>query len=86
MTGKKPIRVFAAGGVRAAIWENEIEKNGQQLTTHAVQVVRTYKDGDEFKSTSRFGLGDLPRVQLVAAKAFEFLSLRDANNGSAKSE
>ena len=79
MEGKKPIKVFKAGGIRAAIWENTVTRNGNQVTVHSVQIDRTYKDGEEFKRTSRFNVADLPKVQLVAGKAFEFLGLNSEN-------
>ena len=76
MDGKKPIKVFKAGGIRAAIWENTVTRNGNEVTVHSVQIDRTYKDGEEFRRTSRFNVADLPKVRLVAAKAFEFLTLK----------
>ena len=83
MTGEKPIRVFAAGGIRAAIWANTVEKNGREVSVHSVQIDRTFKQGSDFKRTSRFGLADLPRVQLVAAKAFEFTPARQGDQALA---
>ena len=81
MDGKKPIKVFKAGGIRAAIWENTINRNGKQITVHSIQIDRTYKDGDQFKQTNRFdALRDLPRVQLLAAKAYEWISLKPETN------
>lgn len=76
MEGKKPIEVFKAGGIRAAVWENTIKRNGQDIVVHSVQIDRTYKDGDEWKRTSRFDARDLPKVALVARKAFEYLALK----------
>ena len=77
----KPVKVVRAGGIRAAVWENSVERNGVQVTVHSIQIDRTYKDGDEFKQTSRFNLQDLPKVALVAGKAYEFLTLKDQESG-----
>ena len=76
MEGKKPLRVFKAGGVRAAIWENTIEKDGENRPVYSIQIDRTYKDGEEWKTSNHFRLTELARVELVARKAFEFLSLK----------
>ena len=83
MSGKKPTQVFKAGGVKASIWENTVKRNGQDVVVPSVQIDRTYKDAkDEWQHTNSFGVRDLPKVQLVAAKAFEHLSLdRGQNNG-----
>ena len=73
----KPVKVVRAGGVRAAVWENTVNRDGKEIPVFSVQIDRTYKDGDQFKQTSRFNLQDLPKVALVAGKAYEFLTLKD---------
>ena len=75
MTENKPVKVFKAGGVRAAIWANQIKRNGSDVTVHSVQIDRTFKQGEEWKTTSSFPLNDLAKVQLVATKAFEFIAM-----------
>lgn len=74
----KPLKEFASASIRAVIWENEREKKGQKFITHTVRVERTYKDqNDEWQSTNGFRQSDLPNVELVVRKAFEFLSMRE---------
>ena len=76
----KPVREFGAGSVRATIWEDQREKDGQQFTTHSIRVERRYSDAEgNWSSTSRFSKHELPAVQLVTAEAFKYLSLRDRN-------
>jgi len=38
-------------------------------------VTRSYKDGDDWKDTTVFGRDDLPRVELVSRKAYEYIYL-----------
>jgi|GEM_PF-1721006 len=74
----KPLKEFASASIRAVIWENEREKKGQKFITHTVRVERTYKDqNDEWQSTNGFRQSDLPNVELVVRKAFEFLTMRE---------
>ena len=75
----KPIKQFASGqGVRAAIWQEERQKGNQKFNTHTVRVERRYPDQNgEWKSTNGFRKNDLPHVELVVRKAFEFLSIRE---------
>lgn len=80
MDGKKPVQLFKAGGVRAAIWMNTIERDGQSIPTYSVQIDRTYKDGEEWKTTNRFGVNELAKVELLTRKAFEFLTLKDQDD------
>ena len=79
MKGDKPVKTFKVGGIRAAIWENTVKRDGEDVVVQSVQIDRTYKDGDDWKRTSKFGVRDLPKVQLVAAKAFEHLALEREN-------
>lgn len=80
METKKPIRVFKSGGIRAVVWCNTIAQGGKDIDVHSVQINRTYKQFDEFKTTNSFNVRDLPKVELVARKAFEFLSLEVQKN------
>lgn len=73
MEGKKPFKTFKVGGVKAALWENET-KDGQG-PRYSVTIDRAYKQAENWRHTNSFGMADLPKVQLVAAKAFEFLAL-----------
>ena len=74
-----PIMVYRAGGVRASIFQNEVERNGQSTPVPSVRIQRSYKASDnEWKTTDSFRINDLPKVALVASKAYEFLALTEA--------
>ena len=57
----RPVFVARYGSIKASVWRNET-KNGPM---HNVTVLRSYKDGEEWKDSSSFGYDDL----LVLAKA-----------------
>lgn len=57
--GNKPEASFRLGAVKATVWKNDKFYN--------VKLVRTYKDGDDYKDTDQLGAGDL----LNAAKCLE---------------
>jgi hypothetical protein len=57
----KPVHEVRIGSVRAAVWLNE-GKNGPW---HNVTITRTYQDGDDYRETSTYGIGEL----LAVAKA-----------------
>jgi hypothetical protein len=74
----KPLKEFAAGSVRATIWENERENGDETYTAFAVQVERTFKDQyDTWQATNRFRRRDLPDLELFVRKAHEFVALRE---------
>ena len=71
MSENKPIKKFGAGAISASVWKNEL-KDGTEI--NAVTIERRYqnKDGD-WQSTNNLRVNDLPRVALLAQKAYEFL-------------
>jgi len=73
----RPKIEFSAGGVKATIWENEREREGETYTTHSIQIKRVYRDEqDQWQETDYFGVNDLPKVVAVASKAYEHLLVR----------
>lgn len=69
MTKKRPIHTIRRGYVEAAIWKNETD-NGAMYN---VTLSRSYKDGDELKNSSSFGVGDLFRVARLALLADDWI-------------
>ncbi len=77
----KPEKRFKCGAVEAAVFENEIEKDGQKIKLKKVSIQKRYMTADEqWKSTSSFDVNDLPKLKLVADEAYRYLAL---NNGEA---
>ena len=76
---EKPKKEYRAGSVRATIWENDrADKDGQKFTVASVQIERRYPDQDgNWQSTNSFRKADLPLVQVVTAKAFEYLTVSE---------
>ena len=72
MTGQKPLKTFAAGGVRAAIWENEIQVNGSAKNVLKATVERRYKDRNgTWKSSTSFSRNEIPLAIYCLEQAFE---------------
>jgi len=85
----KPIKEFRAGSVRATLWENSRSKDDREFSVISVTIERRYQDGQgEWKATNSFSRNELPLVQLVAAKAFEFIAVteRDPRQEAQKSK
>jgi len=75
-TDKKrlPEKKFRAGAITATVWQNSAEKDGQQTSYSTVNLERSYKDKEgNWQSTNSFRLNDLPKLALVAQKAYEFV-------------
>lgn len=69
---QRPATTIRAGGIKATVWENQT-KDGN--TYYSVSLSRSYKDGEEWKETNSYYRDDLPKVELVTRKAFEFIHL-----------
>ena len=73
----KPERVFQHGGVKAAIFVNEYEKDGESFTKNRISVQKIYRDKEGmFKTTTSLDVNDLPKAVLVLQKAFDYLTVR----------
>ena len=62
MANSKPEATFRIGLCTASVFVNEVENDGNKRQIRSVNVQRSYKDGDEWKYTSSFGLGELPQA------------------------
>jgi len=79
---RQPIKEFRAGTVKAAIWKQENEAEGRITTTYSVRIRKRFFDkrtGD-WQDTDYFFPNDLPRLCLVAERAFEHIALRESED------
>ncbi len=70
---QKPVKVFRLRGISASIFANPATVDGREFTFHKVSLQRSYKDGNEWKQTTSLGRDDLPVVNLVLQRAWEFI-------------
>ncbi|MEM7345299.1 MAG: hypothetical protein AAF485_13755 [Chloroflexota bacterium] len=77
-----PLHPIRVGAIKAAIWQNQSENGRPYFTT---SLTRNYRDSDGnwHETTSHFP-DDLPRVELAAKKAYEFIHERMADRPSEK--
>jgi hypothetical protein len=72
----KPIKDFRAGNIQASVWRNEVQKEGQTVVRHSVRIQKQFKNDDgDYQETPYYFRDDLPKLILVAQKAFEFIAL-----------
>lgn len=75
----KPLEKFRAGSVSATIWNNKTEKDGKEIEFLTISVDRYYKTKDKEGNTNSMRINDLPRLELVCKKAFEYCLTRNSN-------
>ena len=64
----KPAKVFRRRGIAVSVFANTTEVDGRRVSYHKVTIQRTYRDGNEFKTTTSFGRDDLPIVRLLISQ------------------
>lgn len=70
----KPEKTFKVGPVRASIFRNSIERNGQSFLLPKVVLEVRYKDkSGEWKGTNSLSLNDLPKAVLALESAYAYL-------------
>jgi hypothetical protein len=78
----KPVKVFKAGAIEAAIFENEIQTGGKNIKLHRIVLQKRYKAADgEWKSTTSFDVNDAPKVELVVKQAYAWCVCKDRRDG-----
>jgi ribosomal protein L25 (general stress protein Ctc) len=72
----KPEKVFQHGALKAAIFANEHEKEGQSFTVRRISFQKLYRDREGgLRTTSSLEVNDLPKAILVLQKAFDYLTV-----------
>ncbi len=69
MGENKPVHEVRMGRIKAAIWANSTSAG----TRHSVTIVRLYKEGDSWKTSTSFGRDDLPLVAKVSDQAHTWI-------------
>ena len=77
MSKEPPVKKFRAGSVEAAVWKHEqADEEGKTMVQHSVTFQKSYRDKNgDWKHGESFFPSDLPKLVLVAQKAFEFTTL-----------
>jgi len=80
----QPEKTFRMGLVSASVFVNEIEGNdGKRKTRRSrrnVVLQRSYKDGDVWKQTNSFGLGDMPAAIRVLELAQTYVESQEVES------
>ena len=70
----QPVARFKAGAIQVAIWENQVNNQGQQTTVLKASVERRYKDAHgAWASSNRYGRNDIPLVIYALKCAFSHI-------------
>jgi hypothetical protein len=80
-SNSKPVKSFSAGNIQASVWRNEIEQDGQIVVRHSVRIQKQYKnDKGEWQNTDYYFPEELPKLESVARKAFDFILVKESKD------
>ncbi len=81
---KQPIKEFRVAGISVAVWCNEAEQDGRVIRRYSVRLKKRYRDRQtgEWKDSDYLFADDLPRARLVLDKAYEYVALKESEEGS----
>ena len=80
MANQPPEKQFRIGSVSASVFANTIDGDGnRKRKIRNVNLQRRYKDGDDWKSSSSFGLADIPLAIRVLQLAQEHIEAAEAD-------
>jgi hypothetical protein len=75
----KPVKDYRSGSIQASIWRNEEDKDGQTVVRHSVRIQKQFRNDDgDYQETNYYFRDDIPRLILVAQKAFEYIALNES--------
>ena len=77
---KSPETTFRLGNISASVFVNEVDGDGGKRKFRSVNVQRSYRDGDETKFVSSFGLSDLPTAIRVLQLAQAHVEGKEAQS------
>jgi hypothetical protein len=77
----QPIKKFRCSNISAAVFENEIEKDNEKITRFSVQIQKQFRrDDGSWQVTNVFFPEELNKLQLLAAKSYEFIALQESQD------
>jgi hypothetical protein len=82
MANKTPEKTFRIGLVSASVFINEVNGEGGKRQIRNVNLQRRYRDGDHWKSSSSFGLADLPNALRALQLAMQHVESIEAESHS----
>lgn len=75
----KPEKVFRVGMVSASVFLTDGNSEGSGRKRRRVNLQRRYREGDEWKSSTYFGLSELPQAMAVLQLATEYVTNCEAD-------
>lgn len=74
----KPEKVFRMGAVRASVFRNTLERNGEPVPIPKIIIEVRYKDRTgKWQGTNSLSINEVPKAVMALQKAYEYLVSSD---------
>ena len=83
--GNLPIKEYRVAKTKAAIWHNQVERDGQTVIQSSVKIQKSFKDsktGNWKNMEMNLFPSEIPGMILVLQKAYEECMLRESEENS----
>ena len=83
--GNQPAKIYRVGTTKAAIWHNQVKRDGKIVTQHSIKVQKSYQDSktDNWVNMEiNLFPSEIPVIILVLQKAYEECLLRENEENS----
>ena len=73
----KPAMEIRRGLIKVRIWQRRSKNNGVR---YSLTVVRLFRNGDQWKESTRLGRDDIPLVRLVLNEAHSWMLMNEGQS------
>lgn len=70
---ERPVHVVRFGSIKGAVWRNMTDMGNASRPMYNVTFSRSFKDGEQWRDSSSFGLDDLLTVSKVANECHSWI-------------
>ncbi len=85
-TTTKPVRVFRLRGLSARVFRNYAKDKDNKTPFFKVSLQKTYRDGEEFKTTTTLSRDDLPVADMLLKWAWGYILVTEEKQKKKASE
>ena len=79
----EPFRAVIEQKLQPGLTGHDTQRDGRTFPRYTVRVQKSYRDkSGTWQTTEYYDRDDLPHVAMVTSKAFEFISLRESDDGA----
>ena len=73
----KPALELRRGLIKVRVWQRRSKNNGVR---YSLTVVRLFRNGDQWKESTRLGRDDIPLVRLLLDEAHTWMLMNEENS------